>query len=195
MDRPFIPEVRKASITGDYREIALSLCSCINDIPSLWRDPKYVPFGESYARDEYYTFDGRKLLYDSSAAQYVYDYGAENNLKASDLILDVPGYPIDYLIPCRYETVKSRLELEIDMYDIIPSYEQAFKDIFNLEYKKDAKLRTQNLDKYVHIMRCVEPDNPNITFNVVSTAELSNLVKSYAEMLEAENKMILYFDE
>lgn len=194
MDRPFIPEVRKASITGDYRKIALSLCSCFND-PPFFLEPKYVPFGWSFARDKYYTFDGRPLLSDDSAAVYVHDYSAENNLVVSDFLLDVPGYPTDYKIPIRSFTVKRWLELEIDCYDIIPSYEQAFKDIFNIKYNKDEELRTQNLDKYVHVMRCVEPNNLNVIFNVVSTAELSNLVKSYAEMLDTENKMTLYFDE
>lgn len=196
MNRPFIPEVRKANMTGDFREIALSLCVCTNNISSLWREPKYVPFGRSYAKDAYYTFDGRKLLDESSAFRYVCTYAAENNMRVSDFLIDVPGYPTDFELPCRCWTVKNWLETEIDNYDIIPSYEQAFKDIFNLKYKKDVELRTNNIEKYVHVMSCLEPDEDSaIPFNVVSTEELSNIVKAYAEMLEAENKMSLYFDE
>lgn len=194
MNRPFIPEVRKANITGDFREIALSLCCCYPPIGSLEFDPKYVPFGKTYVNGQYYSFDGL-LLTDFTIERYVAEFAVKNNLSTSDLIVDVPGYSRDYHLPCRCWTVKDFLEVIIDDYDIIPSYEKAFKDIFNLEFKKGVEITTQNLEKYVHVMKCVDPDNNNITFNVASTSELSNLVKSYAEMLEAENKMSLYFDE
>ena len=194
MNRPFIPEVRKANITGDFREIALSLSCCYPPISSLGGDPKYVPFGRTYVNDQYYSFDGT-LLTDFTIEKYISEFAVKNNLNISDLIEDVPGYSRDYYLPCRCWTVKDFLETAIDDYDIIPSYEKAFKDMFNLEFKKGVEITTQNLEKYVHVMKCVDPDNNNITFNVVSTEELRNLVKAYAEMLEAENKMSLYFDE
>lgn len=197
MNRPFIPEYRKANMTGDFREIALSLSCCYPPPPlcsSQWRDPKYVPFGKTYINNQYYSFDGT-LLTDFTIERYIAEFTVKNNLSMSDLIEDIPGYSRDYHLPCRCWTVKDFLETAIDDYDIIPSYEKAFKDMFNLEFKKGVEITTQNLEKYVHVMKCVDPDNNNITFNVASTAELSNLVKSYAEMLEDNNRISFYFDE
>lgn len=197
MNRPYIPEYRKANMTGDFREIALSLC-CYLLLPlgsSQWKDPKYVPFGRTYVSEQYYSFDGT-LLTDYTIKRYIDEFAAKNNLSVSDLIENIPGYAIDYpFLPYRCWTVKDFLETEIDNYDIIPSYEKAFKDMFNLEFKKGIEITTQNLEKYVHVMKCVDPDNNNITFNVASTAELSSLVKSYAEMLEDNNRISFYFDE
>lgn len=195
MNRPFIPEYRKANMTGDFREIALSLCSKVTVPYGLFSqyDPKYVPFGRTYTNDQKYTIDGR-LLTDFSIERYIYEFAAEHNLNANKFIDDVPGYPRLYNLPCRCWTAKDWLEVVIDEYDIIPSYEKAFKDIFNLEYKKDREVTTQNIERYIHVMKCVDPDNNNITFNVASTEELSNLVKSYAEMLEDNNRISSYFD-
>lgn len=194
MNRPYIPEYRKANITRDFNEIALSLCCCYPLGHYLDIDPKYVPFGKSYAKGQYYTFDGM-FLPEYSIETYISSFAALNNLNRSAFIIDAQGYPRDYNLPCRCWTVKDWLEVKMDDYEVISSYEKAFKDIFNLEYKKDKEITTQNLEKYVHIMKCVDPDNNNITFNVASTAELSNLVKSYVEMLEDNNRISFYFDE
>ena len=196
MNRPFIPEYRKANMTGDFREIALSLSCCY---PSLLDslEPKYVPFGKTYVNGQYYSFDGT-LLADFTIESYIAEFTAKNNLPMSALIVDIPGYPRDYDLPCRCWTVKDWIKVCIDNYDdnnIIPSYEKAFKDMFNLELKRDEEITTQKLEKYVHVMKCVDPDNNNITFNVASTEELSNLVKSYVEMLEDNNRISFYFDE
>lgn len=195
MNRPYIPEYRKANMTGDFREIALSLSCCYPAKYSFGKNPKYVPFGRSYAKGQNYTFDGRLLVSEFSAERYISEFAADNNLNISDFIIDVPGYSRDYHLPCRCFTVKDWLEVEIDDYDIIPSYEEAFRAIFNLDYKKGKEITSQNIEKYVHIMKCVDPDNNDDTFNVASTAELSNLVKSYAEMLEDNNRISSYFDE
>ena len=198
MNRPFIPEYRKANMTGDFREIALSLSCCYPPplCSSQWRDPKYVPFGKTYVNNQYYSFDGT-LLTDFTIERYIAEFTVKNNLSMSDLIEDAPGFTRDYHLPCRCWTVKDWLTICINNYDcdIIPSYEKAFKDMFNLEYKKGVEITTQNLEKYVHVMKCVDPDNNNITFNVASTAELSRLVESYAKMLEDNNRISFYFDE
>lgn len=196
MKRPYIPEYRKANMTGDFREIALSLCTKVSVPYDLFiqYDPKYVPFGRTYVNGQEYTLDGR-LLGDFSIERYIYEFAAEHNLNANKFIEDIPGFPREYNLPCRCWTVKDFLETEIDNYDIIPSYEQAFKDIFNLEYKEDEEITTHNIEKYIHVMRCVDPDNSNITFNVASTAELINLVRTYAERLEDNNRISSYFDE
>ena len=84
MNRPYIPEYRKANMTGDFREIALSL-SCCYPLSSLSRDPKYVPFGKSYVNDQYYSFDGT-LLTDFTIERYISEFAADNNLNISDFI-------------------------------------------------------------------------------------------------------------
>lgn len=192
MKKPFIPEYRKAKMTGDYREIALSLCADVEDTRHY---PKYVPFGRSFANERYYTFDGRKLRDETYVAAYLRVYCHENNLNIDEYIL-FPNSPlVEYIAPCRYMTVKDLLETTIDDYLDDLSYEKAFKDMFNITYHEDIEIMSRTLERYIPVMQCPDPDNPNVTFNVAIADDLTALVKDYADKCKYETIADTYFSE